>query len=158
MPGPSQQAHDGGAGGGTPTVTYTYADGAASGEAKYVRLTRVDYPAGEDVYYVYPASGIGNALNRVEAIADNSAGTTRFAEYTYLGAQTIVKIAHPQTTYGLNLSYGSAGTYNGWDRFGRIVEQKWTNTARNGPRSRDVRLRPELEPHLADQRPPVGAQ
>ena len=125
----TQQAHDGAAGGGTPAVTYTYADGAASGEAKYVRLTRVDYPAGEDVYYVYPASGIGNALNRVEAIADNSAGTTRFAEYTYLGAQTIVKIAHPQTTYGLNLSYGSAGTYNGWDRFGRIVEQKWTNTA-----------------------------
>ncbi len=40
-------------------------------------------------------------------------------------AGTIVKIAHPQSTYGLNLSYGSAGTYNGWDRFGRIVEQKW---------------------------------
>ncbi len=37
-----------------------------------------------------------------------------------------MKIAHPQSTYGLNLSYGSAGTFNGWDRFGRIVEWKWT--------------------------------
>ncbi len=37
-----------------------------------------------------------------------------------------MKIAHPQSTYGLNLSYGSAGTYSGLDRFGRIIEQKWT--------------------------------
>jgi YD repeat-containing protein len=74
------QAHDGAVNGSTPTISYTHADGASGGEAKYVRLTGVVYPGGEDIYYAYPSSGIGNALNRIEAIADNSPGTTRFAE------------------------------------------------------------------------------
>ncbi len=127
--GETKQEHDGAVDGSTPSIVYTFDDGAASGEAKYVRLAEVDYPGGEDVFYIYPSSGIGDALSRVEAIADNSAGTTRFAQYTYLGAGTIVTISHPQVTYGLILSYGSSGDYSGWDRFGRIVTQKWTNTS-----------------------------
>ncbi len=53
----------------------------------------------------------------------------RLAQHTFLGADTIVTIKHPSITNGLTLSYGAAGTYAGWDRFGRIIEQKWANEA-----------------------------
>ena len=41
----------------TPSVQYTYADGAAGGVAKYVRLTDVIYPNGRDVQYGYGTTG-----------------------------------------------------------------------------------------------------
>jgi hypothetical protein len=48
-----------------------------------------------------------------------------------LGAQTIVAYQRPAVSGGLTLAYGAAGTYAGWDRFGRIVDQKWTNASGN---------------------------
>ncbi len=30
---------------------------------------------------------------------------------------------------GLTLAYGSGGSYAGLDRFGRVIDQKWTNGA-----------------------------
>ena len=65
----------------------------------------------------------------VEAIADDAAGTTRFAEYEYLGAGTIVSVAHPDVTDGLTPDYNQTGDYEGWDRFGRIINQEWTDAA-----------------------------
>ena len=63
---------------------------------------------------------------RMFAIED--AGSTAYAEYTYLGASTVVKAARPACD-GLNLSYGSSsdagGGYAGLDRFGRVVAQHW---------------------------------
>ena len=38
-------------------------------------------------------------------------------------------VTPPSVSGGLTLSYGSAGVYGGWDRFGRVVDQKWTNAA-----------------------------
>ncbi len=73
-------------------------------------------------------------LNRVRTIASAEAGTTaladsvKFAEYTYLGAGTIVKVGHPAVSGGLDLVYGSGGTYPGLDRFGRVVDQTWQDT------------------------------
>jgi RHS repeat-associated protein len=99
-------------------------------------LTGVTYPGGEDVYNVFASAGIGDALNRVEGIADNTAGTTKFAEYLYLGAETIVAYQRPAVSGGLTLAYGAAGTYAGWDRFGRIVDQKWTNASGSTIRER----------------------
>ena len=126
----TKQAHDGAVSGSTPAITYELIEGTSqNGEVPFVRLSKVDYPGGQDVFYLYPSSGIGNALNRVESISEFSDGATKFAQYTYLGADTIVKIANPQTTNGLILSYGAAGIYSGWDRFGRIIEQKWTDNA-----------------------------
>ena len=133
----TKQEHDGAVDGSTLSVKYTYDDGAASGEAKYVRLTEVEYPDGRDVYYIYPSSGIGDALSRVEAIAGDAAGATRFAEYAYLGAGTIVSVAHPAVSGGLTLDYNPSGdadgnpndNYSGWDRFGRVVDQRWTDAA-----------------------------
>ena len=70
--GETLQEHDGAVDGSTPSIVYTFDDGAASGEAKYVRLTEVDYPGGEDVFYIYPSSGIGDA-----SIASRRSRTTR---------------------------------------------------------------------------------
>ena len=123
------QAHDGAVTTGTPEVLYTYEDGAVEGKAKYVRLDMVTYPDGLEVCYNYPEEGVGAVLSRLENIAADDSGTEVFVRYTYLGAGTIVTVEHPEVTGGLTLSYGAAGTYGGWDRFGRIIVQNWTNGA-----------------------------
>ncbi len=123
------QEHDGAVDGSTKSVVYNYDDGASGGDAKYVRLESVEYPGTREVFYIYPGSGIGDVLNRVEAIADDSAGTTRLAEYDYLGAGTIVSVAHPEVNGGLTLDYNTNGDYEGWDTFGRVINQEWTNGA-----------------------------
>ena len=118
-------------------MTYNYEDGASAGDARYVRLSSVEYPDGRNVFYIYPSSGIADALSRVEAIAGDAAGATRFAEYAYLGAGTIVSVAHPAVTNGLTLDYNPSGNadgnpndnYSGWDRFGRVIDQRWTDGA-----------------------------
>ena len=111
-------------------MAYAYDVSVTSHEAAYVRLGHVTYPStSRAVYYNYAASGVGVPLNRLDNIADNAQGTTTYAQYTYLGAGTVVSVAHPQFTNGLNLTYGSAGTYGGFDRFGRVIDQKWQNDA-----------------------------
>ncbi len=43
----------------------------------------------------------------------------------------MVKVAHPAVSGGLNLTYGTGGTYGGFDNFGRIVDQKWQDDTPN---------------------------
>jgi RHS repeat-associated protein len=128
----SVQDHAGAAGSGDPAVTYTYQDGAASGEAKYVRLEKITYPgASREVYYRYgTAGGTSDVLSRLDNLADSSGGTTVYAQYTYLGAGTIAKVAHPAVSGGLNLAYDPDGddSFDGLDRFGRVVDQRWQNS------------------------------
>jgi RHS repeat-associated protein len=59
--------------------------------------------------------------------AADAGGNTQYAQYTYLGAGTIVKVAHPSVTGGLALVYGTGGTHGGFDRFGKVVDQRWQN-------------------------------
>jgi RHS repeat-associated protein len=110
-----------------------FADGAgvpSGGEAKYVRLSSVVYQNGREVDYLYPSSGVGDKLSRVDAIANDSAGTLKFAQYTYLGQRSVVRVDHPGITGGLALDYGiNAGSPAGWDRFGRLIDHKWGSTA-----------------------------
>ena len=122
-----KQAHGGAVTGSTPSISYHYSDGASGGEAAYVRLDSIDYPDGRTVYYIYPSSGIGDALNRVEAIAHDSSGTTRFVEYEYVGETRVVTKTYPDVSGDVIQSYGASGTYDGWNRFGSVVEQKWTD-------------------------------
>ncbi len=82
------------------------------------------YPGGREVYYLYESTPAG----RLAAMGENASGTQNLVEYSYLGMNTIVKESHPQVSGGLALSYGSAGTYGGWDRFGRITGQEWRKT------------------------------
>ena len=41
----------------TPSVQYTYSDGASGGIAKYARLTSVEYPNTRLVHYTYGTTG-----------------------------------------------------------------------------------------------------
>ena len=112
-----------------PAVTYTYDDTNTGDPAAvpYVRLQKITLPgASREVYYNYgTAGGTNDVLSRLDNLAA-SGGSPVYAAYTYLGASTIVQVAHPAVTGGLALTYGTGGTYGGFDRFGRIVWQKWS--------------------------------
>jgi RHS repeat-associated protein len=130
------QAHTGAADSSTPAMQYTWEDGAVAGIAKYVRQATKIYPNGRVVTNQYSA-GMDSALSRLSSVAgvgDPGSGTNALIQYTYLGAGTIVELAHPAATSSgaaptgrsLLLSYGSSGSYPGLDRFGRVLDQKWT--------------------------------
>ncbi len=115
--------------GTTPVVQYTYTD--LAGGQNNSRLTSMTYPNGRVVTYNYDA-GLDNDISRLSSISDN---TGVLEAYTYLGLDTVVERAHPQTN--VNLTYisptgatGDAGDqYTGLDRFGRVVEALWYDTS-----------------------------
>jgi uncharacterized delta-60 repeat protein/RHS repeat-associated protein len=115
-------------------VQYSYDE--MSGDSNNSRLLRMTYPDGRVIDYGYN-SGIDDSISRLSFIADDFAGSpsTHLEEYTYLGLGTVVKRAHPQSHVDLSLigtSDGQAGDlYTGLDRFGRVVDQNWTNTFSN---------------------------
>jgi len=120
--------------GGTPqTVEYTFDDGATGNDAKYLRLSKIIYPNGRELFYNYPSSGVGGALSRLDNMASSATpqDADRYVQYTYLGGGTVVKATHPAVTNGLDLTYkgASSGAYDGLDRFGRVVDQKWQDNA-----------------------------
>ncbi len=108
--------------GTTPSIQYTYADGATSGVAAYLRLTQTAYPNGRTVNYNYP-TGVDAIMSRLGSITDSDSTTD--AAYTYLGLDTIVKEDFQQA--GVNLNYDPSGSnsYTGFDRFGRVIDQLW---------------------------------
>ncbi|REJ66945.1 MAG: hypothetical protein DWQ31_13000, partial [Planctomycetota bacterium] len=127
----TKQSHDGRVDGATPSVVYSYDDGdvpGGTGAASYVRLSQVTYPDGRQIDYGYGSAGSSDdALNRVVTIGE---GPGTYAEYEYLGAGTIVAVSHPDVggaTFDLTLDYNTTGNYEGWDTFGRVVNQEWTD-------------------------------
>ncbi len=130
----SRQQHDDATGENSPHVDYLYADGASGPAAKYVHLAQVTYPGpstSRAVSYNVSTTGIGAAVGQLNNIATDGSGGGQFAQYTYLGAGTIVQVDHPSVPGGFALTYkGAAGRYPGFDRVGRVVWQKWTG---NGP-------------------------
>ena len=120
------QAHDGLVGSGTPSVQYTYADGATGGVAKYVRLTEVTYPNGREVQYGYgTTSAVDDIMSRLATIGDTN-GT--YAAYKYLGAGKIV--TEDYADIDVKLDY-AANNLAALDRFGRVVDQIWTDYGAN---------------------------
>jgi hypothetical protein len=129
------QSHSGAVNTGTtPNVKYGYADGTAG----TVRPTSLTYPEGRILNYEYGATeSINDRLSRIEALVDSD-GLTRLADYTRLGVDRTVRVASPQP--GVMLTYIKQGTepvadggdqYTGWDRFSRVIDQRWIkwNTA-----------------------------
>ena len=84
-----------------------------------MRLTDVIYPNLRDVSYGYSPGSTDDVLSRVATIG-GSDGT--YAEYTYLGADTIVTENFPQAQVKLDYS---ANNYSGFDRFGDVANQVW---------------------------------
>jgi RHS repeat-associated protein len=113
----------------TPKVQYAYSEMA--GGANHSRLISMTYPDGRVIHSNY-AAGVDDAVSRLTSLLDSSGV---LESYRYLGLDTVVERAHPQN--GVNLTYisptgdtGDAGDpYTGLDRFGRVVDQLWLNTA-----------------------------
>ena len=83
------------------------------------------------MYYNYDSSTEFGALGRVADIADsNSAGRTKYVEYKYLGASMVVDANHPAVPGGLRLTYdpNANKAYDGFDRLGRTIDQRWART------------------------------
>ena len=71
--------------GSTPSVQYTYDDGAVDGVAAYLRLTDVIYPNGQDVHYNYgnpSTDAVDYIMSRLSSISDSQSSQTD-AQYTY---------------------------------------------------------------------------
>ena len=118
------QEHEGAVDAATPFVEYTYQDSASGGVARYVRLSQVTYPAGREIHYHYSQPGaIDDTMSRLATIGD---GTTIYAAYKYLGGSRIA--AEDHADIGVKLDY-AANSFASLDRFGRVIDQCWTNYA-----------------------------
>jgi RHS repeat-associated protein len=126
------QAHSGSASTGSPGAQYAYANGSAN----TVRPTSLTYPSGRVLNYNYGSSGgMNDLLSRIGSLIDND-GTTHLVDYTYVGANRTVVASSPQP--GTELTYikltgepnGDGGDqYTGWDRFSRVIDQRWVTTS-----------------------------
>ncbi len=98
---------------------------------KAARPTALGYPGGRLVHRTYGAAGgPGDALSRLAALNEDSGGDPgdALAEFAYSGAGRLVAETHKSGGSAVaQLDYygGTWGTYAGWDRFGRVVDQKW---------------------------------
>jgi len=133
------QSHSGAAGGGTPKVAYTYANGTAN----TTRRLSLTYPCGKLVTMSYgAASSADDRLSRLAGVSlDGETGA--LGEFTWMGAGRLVELAMPQP--GLALSYrhasgqpaGDGGdVYSGYDRFGRTVDMRWIKVSDSSSLSR----------------------
>ena len=116
------QEHDGAVDANTLFVQYDYDDGATAGVAQYVRLAEVTYPNGREVQYGYGTAGaIDDIMSRLATIGD--AGGT-LAAYTYLGSGKVVTEDYVEAEVKLDYAHDNLA---GFDRFGRVVDQLWTD-------------------------------
>jgi len=87
------------------------------------------YPNGRLVHYTYGTSGsTADAMDRIDAIKDDDAGSPgdTLAQYSYLGAGSIVQVDYPEPDLRHDLAHGSGDDpYDGMDRFGRVVDLLW---------------------------------
>ena len=91
------------------------------------RPTSMRYPNGRLVHFTYGSSGSdADLLNRLDAIQDDSTGSpgTVLAAYDYLGLGQIVVEDFEKPDTKLDYFGGTSGTYSGFDRFGRVTDQK----------------------------------
>jgi len=111
--------------------------GAAS-RGKYtkgMRFKSLRYPNARTVHTLYVdeggTGGIGDAISRVTALSNAATRAVEdevYAAYAYNGAGRIVLETQKNagsTVAELDYYQGTAGTYAGFDRFGRVVDQKW---------------------------------
>ena len=128
------QSHSGAVNTGlTPNVQYGYANGSAN----TIRPTSITYPNGRVINLNYGTAGAMNdQLSRISSLIDSD-GTSHLADYTYVGLNRIVQVNSVQP--GTALTYiqqggsppiGDGGDqYTGWDRFSRVIDQRWILTS-----------------------------
>jgi RHS repeat-associated protein len=114
----------------TPQVQYAYSQGVGGNHS---RPTRITYPDGYQVNYAY--SGLDSAVSRPTSLSGLRANATTavtLEAFKYLGAGTVIERARPEVNITLSMANFSGATgdagdkYTGLDRFGRVVDQRWT--------------------------------
>ena len=128
--------------GSSKTISYEYSETKSGMEfTEGHRSKRIVYPNGRKIDYWYGASGsISDELSRVAAIAPDGTptSTTAYATYKYVGARQPVIVGYEVGNYGhattplaakAKLDYfgGTSDTYAGFDLFGRVKTQLWTD-------------------------------
>ena len=137
----TQNASGDTSGAAAEVVTYTYSDAAPAADStgNYSRLASITYPkdhgGSPTVEYGYGSAGsIDDRIGRTAGIDVPGwvSGNANLVDYTYLGASTPIRVNYPATTHGLGLDMvkaqsgaSTAGTYYGFDRFGRTVWHGW---------------------------------
>lgn len=124
-----EQEYDGAVDGSTLAVDYVYSESTANNHS---RRTRITYPNGRNVDLDYGSGGsTGDAFSRVAALKSSVANKS-YVEYTYAGLHNLVgRDAKPLQVGNdtkLNYDFGTAGQLAGKDLFGRIVQQKVTDS------------------------------
>jgi len=114
----------------TPRVQYVYSEGDGGNHS---RLTQIVTPDGTVTGFTY--TGIDDAASRVSAMtgpaADGSETSVSLEVFKYLGVRAVVERARPEIGIMLTMATtteatGDAGDrYTGFDRFGRVVDQRW---------------------------------
>ena len=123
------QEHEGAKDANTLYVQYNRDTTASSGEyTKGLRLTSVKYPNARLVHSTYSTSGsTPDAMSRLDAIEDDDSGSPgdNLAEYSYMGTGSVVEVDYPEPDLRYDLDHGTAGDYDGLDRFDRMVNLLW---------------------------------
>ncbi len=103
-------------------VQCAYEDGTDNN----VRRTKMTYPDGRELNYNYGSAGsMDDALSRVASFIDDD-GSTHLVDYSYLGRQTFVQTDYGEPDLRYDLAMGTSDDpYDGFDRFGRIVDSRW---------------------------------
>lgn len=111
----------------SPKVTYRYANGSAN----TIRPESVTYPDGRVLTYAYGSSGgMNDKLSRVKSLGFD--GTSNLVQPSYLGLGTQVRTSYSEPDVRWDLITGSSpNPYAGLDRFGRVIDNKWTHYASN---------------------------
>ena len=120
----------------TPAVQYAYAQ---PGMANYSRLVSMTYPNLRILDYGYN-TGIDATISRISYLKDDggSSAGVHLEEYSYLGLNTIViqnrpeifsELTYVKQTGDTHFNSDGGDQYTGLDRFGRVIDQFWLNTA-----------------------------
>jgi RHS repeat-associated protein len=82
------------------------------------------YPNGRILNYNYGASGsTDDIMSRVQDL-ELTTNSRIYVAYTYLGAGVAAAVDYPEVSVKLDYQ-GSGNSFSGFDRFGRVVDQKW---------------------------------
>jgi RHS repeat-associated protein len=134
------QEHEGAKDSSTLYVENAYDETAVSGIfTKGLRTKSVRYPNARLVHFTYGSSGsMADNLGRLDAIKDDLAGSpgATLASYTYVGLAMIVIEDYEEPDVKLDYFGGTSGAYAGFDRFNRVVDQRWYDYGASADRDR----------------------
>ena len=115
----------------SPKVQYQY----LTGSNNTIRPTKTIYPNGRELSYNYGTTNSTNdILGRVASLIDDDPSNTHLADYTYIGANTIIETASPEPDIKYTLIGTTSGNdpdtgdiYRGLDRHSRVKDSYWYN-------------------------------